>query len=131
MLLTALDRRDWSVALDQFSRRNAGRTVTLAVDGRESGAQQERVNLPRCKSARIVAVRPGDPIHRQVHELLRTPAPASWEHASPLRSAQPTHARMSIATSPGIARASPAFSNSGLVVRFCGQCERDDEDVED
>lgn len=130
-MATALDRRDWSTALEQFSRRNAGRTIRLAVDGCEAGAQQKRVNLFRCKSARIVAVRPGDPVHRQVHELLRTPAPASWEHASPLRSAQPTHARMSTATSPCVARASPAFSNSGLVVRFCGQCERDDEDVED
>ena len=45
-MVTELNQGNWSAALDQFTRRNTGRTVTVEVDSKEFGAQHESVNAP-------------------------------------------------------------------------------------
>jgi len=45
-MVTEFNQGNGSVALDQFTRRNTGRTVTVEVDSKEFGAQHESVNAP-------------------------------------------------------------------------------------
>ena len=45
-MVTEFNQGNGNVALDQFTRRNTGRTVTVEVDSKEFGAQHESVNAP-------------------------------------------------------------------------------------
>jgi hypothetical protein len=43
---TIFDPREWTTRLDELSRRNAGRRVSLEIDGPELGAQAQATNYP-------------------------------------------------------------------------------------